>query len=150
LAKRDNLVFTQLFGGAQGNEGLGFMSICLDWNYIAGTQSPLWMPLQTLVNGFIGYIGCTIFFMGLYYGNVYRAQDFPFLSQVLFTDASNYTNYAEYNQSMILNSDNTINHEKLEAYGLPWMTATYIGYLITTNMGTTANITHMFLWNFNE
>ena len=30
------------------------------------------------------------------------------------------------------------------------MTATYIGYLITTNMGTTANITHMFLWNFDE
>lgn len=36
LAKQDSLVFTNLFGGASGNEGLGFLSICFDWNYIAG------------------------------------------------------------------------------------------------------------------
>jgi hypothetical protein len=124
LAKRDSLVFTQLFGGAQGNEGLGFLSICLDWNYIAGTQSPLWLPLQTLVNGFIGYILCIVLFMALWYGNVWRAQDFPFLSQVLFTAESNGTYWAEYNQTAILNADNTINQEKLDAYGLPYMTAT--------------------------
>lgn len=150
LAKRDNLVFTNLFGGAQGNEGLGFLSICLDWNYIAGLGSPLWMPLQTLVNSFIGYLGCIILFMALYYSNTYRAQDFPFLSQVLFTGQSNGTYYDLYNQSLILNPDNTLSEEKLDAYGLPYMTATYIGYLITTNMGTTANLAHMFLWNYND
>jgi len=36
LARQDNQVFTNLFGGASGNEGLGFLSICFDWNYIAG------------------------------------------------------------------------------------------------------------------
>ena len=64
LARQDNLVFTNLFGGASGNEGLGFLSICLDWNYIAGLWSPLWYPLQTLVNTLIGICGCYITFMG--------------------------------------------------------------------------------------
>ena len=27
-------VFTHLFGGADGNEGLGFLSISFDWQYI--------------------------------------------------------------------------------------------------------------------
>jgi len=40
LAKQDSLVFTNLFGGASGNEGLGFLSLCFDWNYIAGLWSP--------------------------------------------------------------------------------------------------------------
>ena len=64
LAKQDNLVFTNLFGGASGNEGLGFLSVCLDWNYIAGFQSPLWYPLQTTVNMMFGIFGCYITFMG--------------------------------------------------------------------------------------
>ena len=34
LADQHNLVFTNLFGGASGNEGLGFLSICFDWNYM--------------------------------------------------------------------------------------------------------------------
>lgn len=54
LASQNNHIFTNLFGGTNGNEGLGFLSICLDWNYIAGFGSPLWLPLQTLTNAFIG------------------------------------------------------------------------------------------------
>jgi OPT oligopeptide transporter protein len=54
LAKQDSLVFTNLFGGSNGNEGTGFLSLCLDWNYIAGFGSPLWLPLQTLTNSLIG------------------------------------------------------------------------------------------------
>ncbi|KAG9715190.1 OPT superfamily oligopeptide transporter, partial [Aureobasidium melanogenum] len=70
LADQHNLVFTNLFGGASGNEGLGFLSFCFDWNYIASFQSPLWYPLQTTVNMLIGIIGCYILFMGIYYGNL--------------------------------------------------------------------------------
>ncbi|KAK6434602.1 hypothetical protein LTR95_009219 [Oleoguttula sp. CCFEE 5521] len=54
LAKQDNLVFTNLFGGASGNEGLGFLSVCFDWNYIAGLWSPLWYPWQSTVNQGLG------------------------------------------------------------------------------------------------
>lgn len=75
LADQSNLVFTNLFGGASGNEGLGFLSFCFDWQYIASLGSPMWLPLETLTNNFIGYIGCILLFMGLYYANMWRAQE---------------------------------------------------------------------------
>ncbi|THY02860.1 OPT superfamily oligopeptide transporter [Aureobasidium pullulans] len=150
LADQKNLVFTNLFGGASGNEGLGILSFCFDWQYVASLGSPLWLPLETLTNNLIGYIGCVILFMGLYYGNLWRAQDFPFLAQVLFTGESNGTYYAEYNQTLILNSKMEIDQTLLDTVGPPYLTATYIGYLITSNMGFTATFVHMLLWNYEE
>ncbi|PYH47645.1 OPT family oligopeptide transporter [Aspergillus saccharolyticus JOP 1030-1] len=100
LANQHSLVFTNLFGGASGNEGLGFLSLCFDWDYIASLGSPLWYPLYAMTNNFIGYIGCIILFMG--------------------------------------------------EQGLPWLTGTYVVYLITSNMGLTATLTHMLLWNFED
>ena len=64
LADQNNLVITNLFGGASGNEGLGMLSLCFDWNYIASFNSPLWYPLQTTFNMFLGIIGCYSLFMG--------------------------------------------------------------------------------------
>jgi hypothetical protein len=168
LAHQDSLVFTNLFGGASGNEGLGLcesgpcvsayfqllmmllVSISFDWNYIAPFGSPLWLPLYTLFNEFIGYIGCIIFFMGLYYSNSYRSQDFPFLAQALFDPSSNSTNFVTYNQTAVLNSNFEVDQEKLAAFGIPWLTGSYIGYLITSNMGFTATFVHMLLWNFDD
>ncbi|THX31714.1 OPT superfamily oligopeptide transporter [Aureobasidium pullulans] len=150
LADQKNLVFTNLFGGASGNEGLGILSFCFDWQYVASLGSPLWLPLETMTNNLIGYIGCVILFMGLYYGNLWRAQDFPFLAQVLFTGESNGTYYAEYNQTLILNSKMEIDQTLLDTVGPPYLTATYIGYLITSNMGFTATFVHMLLWNYEE
>ncbi|KAF2722237.1 OPT-domain-containing protein [Polychaeton citri CBS 116435] len=151
LARQDNLVFTNLFGGASGNEGLGFLSFCFDWQYIAGLGSPMWFPLYTLTNNFIGYIGCIILFMGVYYGNIWRAKDFPFLSQLLYTGESNGTYYAQYNQTLILNAQSEIDFTKVPGdQGYPFLTATYVAYLITSNMGLTATFTHMLLWNFDD
>ncbi|RFU35203.1 hypothetical protein B7463_g1157, partial [Scytalidium lignicola] len=150
LAKQRNLVFTNLFGGAQANEGLGFLSISFDWSYIAGSGSPLWIPFQTLVNSFIGYLGCVMLFMGIYYNNIWRSQDFPFLSPQLFNTSSNFTNYVLYNESLILNSEFRIDETLVDAVGLPWLTGTYVSYLITTSAGFTATFVHMFLWNYND
>ena len=150
LANQNSLVFTNLFGGASGNEGLGFLSICFDWQYIAGLGSPLWYPLQTLTNNLIGYLGCIMLFMGLYYRNVFRSQDFPFLSQYLFSGESNGTNYVLFNQTAVLNAQQEIDFEALESEGIPYLTGSYLGYLITTNMGLTAVFVHMFLWNFDD
>ncbi|KIW33917.1 OPT family small oligopeptide transporter [Cladophialophora immunda] len=150
LAKQDSLVFTNLFGGASGDEGLGFLSLCLDWNYIIAVFSPMWFPLNSLVNCMIGIVGCYIVFMGVYYGNVWGSFSLPFLSQELFSEASNSTNYVVYNQSAILNADFTIDPAKLAQEGLPQLTGTYIVYLITSNMGMTAAFTHMFIWNRND
>ena len=150
LADQNNAVFTNLFGGSQGNEGMGFLSVCLDWNYIAGFGSPLWMPLQTLTNSFIGYLGCIILSMALYYSNIWRAQDFPFMSQLLYDGSSNSTNYVAYNETAIMNPDFTVNNTMVDQQGTPYLTATYVNYLIVSNAGMTATIVHLLLWNYNE
>lgn len=73
------------------------------------------------------------------------------MSQNLFnlTDA-NSTTYNIYNQSLILNDKFEIDNAKLEAEGIPHLTATYLAYILTTNMGMTATIVYMFLWNRDD
>lgn len=150
LANQNSLLFTNLFGGSQGNEGLGFLSVSFDWQYIASLGSPMWVPLYTLANSFIGYILCIFLFMGIYYGNVWESQKFPFLSQLLYDNSSNATAFLPYNLSLILTPENEINRTGLAEHGIPYLTGTYVAYLITTSMGLTATIVHMFLWNFDD
>lgn len=150
LAQKHSLLFTNLFGGSSGNEGLGFLSICFDWQYIAALGSPLWLPLNTLTNSFIGYILCIVVFMGIYYNNVWESQNFPFLSQLLFNPSSNSTNFVPYNTTAILAPNNEINSTAVAEQGIPYLTGTYVAYLITTNMGVTATLVHMILWNYDD
>jgi hypothetical protein len=126
------------------------VSVSFDWNYIAPFGSPLWFPLYALTNAFIGYLGCIILFMGLYYANTWNAQDFPFLAQALFDGTSNFTNYVVYNQTSVLNDAFEVDAGLLAQVGPPWLTASYVGYLITSNMGFTATFVHMLLWNFDD
>ncbi|KAI5237529.1 OPT superfamily oligopeptide transporter [Aureobasidium subglaciale] len=107
LADQHNLVVTNLFGGASGNEGI-------------------------------------------YYGNLWESQNFPFLSQELFNSTSNSTSYSIYNQSLILDSNFQINFDRLDEEGIPYLTGTYIGYLITSNAGLTATFVHMLMWNWDD
>jgi len=39
LANPGSQDFTRIFGGSNGNEGLGLLSICFDWQYISGGTS---------------------------------------------------------------------------------------------------------------
>lgn len=126
------------------------VSVCFDWQYIASLGSPMWYPLYALTNSFIGYLGCIILFMALYYRNTWDAQNFPFLSQLLFDSSSNGTVYNIYNQTAILNDQFEVDQAAVAAQGLPSLTATYLGYLVTTNMGFTATFTHMLLWNWDD
>ncbi len=43
---------------SNGNEGLGLLSICFDWQYISGGVNPFAIPLQSSVRKPIGYILC--------------------------------------------------------------------------------------------
>lgn len=40
LADQKNADFTRIFGGSNGNEGLGLLSLCFDWQYISGGNNP--------------------------------------------------------------------------------------------------------------
>lgn len=120
-------------------------SISFDWQFI-GT-SPFFLPLQSLVNAFIGYIGCVVLFIGIYYGNLWNAKNFPFLSQQLFSANSSSTSFEIYNQSAILDSKFELNATALDAQGLPFFATTNASYLLTTNLGVTAAVTHIALFN---
>ncbi|CZR56063.1 related to OPT1-High-affinity glutathione transporter [Phialocephala subalpina] len=145
LANRKSLVFTNIFGGASGNEGLGLLALSFDWQYI--TTSSLFLPLITLTNSFIGFVICTALYIGLYYGNVWQAMNFPFLSQSLFSPSSNSTLFDVYNQSAILDANNALNVAALETAGIPFFATTNAAYLLTTNLGITATVMHIILWN---
>jgi len=81
---------------------------------------------------------------------MWESQNFPFLSQSLFNATSTATNYSVYDQTLILNPDFTIDESKLAAEGIPYLTGTYIAYLITSNAGLTATLVHMLLWNWDD
>lgn len=55
-----------------------------------------------------------------------------------------------YDQSLILKPDFTIDNVKFAAEGVPYLTGTYIAYLITSNAGLTATLVHMLLWNWDD
>ena len=58
LANQKSQDFTRVFGGSNGNEGLGLLSICFDWQYISGGYNPFAIPLQAQFSNLIGYILC--------------------------------------------------------------------------------------------
>nr|GAT45290.1 OPT oligopeptide transporter [Mycena chlorophos] len=154
--------FTRVFGGSNGNEGLGLLSLCLDWQYISGGVNPMAIPLKAQVSNFIGYILCMVVFCGVYYNNIWSAKSFPFvglrftsffffskaglqLSQELF-----YANGTVYDQLLILNSNFEVDPTLLAEQGLPFYASTWVVQLLTTNLGMAATFTHLLLWNRDE
>jgi hypothetical protein len=149
LANQNSLLFTNVFGGSNGNEGLGVLAWSFDWQYIAN-PSPLWYPLQTLVNNFVGYCLCVLVFLTAYYGNVWDAKKFPFLSQSLFADASDGTNFTIYDQKAILDDNFRVDPELVANQGLPYFTTTFALYILATNLSITATFSHLLLWNYDD
>ncbi|ROV97875.1 hypothetical protein VSDG_04884 [Cytospora chrysosperma] len=147
LANQNSALFTYLFGGANGDEGLGFLAWCMDWQYV-GTDA-LVLPMNTLVNQLIGYFMCIALTIGAYYGNVWRAKDFPFMAQDLFKLYDNGTAVV-YDQTQILDSDNVVGDAALDAYGLPWFSTSNAISMLVMNMAITAAVVHVFLWHWDD
>ncbi|KAF8447559.1 OPT oligopeptide transporter protein-domain-containing protein [Boletus edulis BED1] len=148
LAAPNNAAVSRVFGGSGGNEGLGLLSICFDWQYISGGNNPMAIPLQAQANHvsmFIGYILCIVVFVAVFYGNIWKSQNLPFLSQLLF-----YENGTMYDQLLILNSNFEVDPTLLAEQGLPYYAGTWVVYLLSTNLGLAATFTHLFLWNRDD
>ena len=75
-------MFRNVFGGASNNEGMGLLSWCLDWNLIG--SDCLFNPIWLQINQDIGILLTYILMAAVYYGNLWRAKDFPFMSQAIF------------------------------------------------------------------
>ncbi|KAJ7158584.1 OPT oligopeptide transporter protein-domain-containing protein [Mycena filopes] len=128
LANPRSADFTRIFGGSNGNEGLGLFSICFDWQYISGIN-PMTIPLKAQFSNFVGYLLCMVVFVAVYYNNIWNAKDFPFLSQELF-----YPNGSVYDQLLILNDNFEVDPTLLAEQGL----------------GMAATFTHLLLWNRSD
>ncbi|KIK46898.1 hypothetical protein CY34DRAFT_21743 [Suillus luteus UH-Slu-Lm8-n1] len=145
LAAPNNAAVSRVFGGSNGNEGLGLLSICFDWQYISGGMNPMTIPLKAQFSNFLGYLLCMVVFVAVYYNNIWKAQNFPFLSQLLF-----YENGTQYNQTLILNSNYEVDPTLLAEQGVPYYSSTWIVYLLTSNLGLAATFTHLLLWNRDD
>ncbi|KZW00642.1 OPT superfamily oligopeptide transporter [Exidia glandulosa HHB12029] len=135
-------VLRNVFGGASNNEGMGALAACLDWNYIG--SGCLWTPLKTQVNQWIGFL-FTYFFMALlYYCNVWKAKNFPFMSQALF-----YENGTVYDQTQIL-TDNVFDANKFATAGPAFFSASNAWFLLVSNLALGACLVHVLLWHWPE
>ncbi|KAG6328511.1 hypothetical protein ID866_10578 [Astraeus odoratus] len=122
-------IFTNIFGGADGNEGLGLLSISLDWQYITSTYMSLPLLQQGLTNSWIGVALCYVILSAIYYSNAWNSQDFPMLSTSIFS-----SNGSVYDQATVFGTTFQLNQTVLEEVGLPHMTGSNIWAKTTTNL----------------
>jgi OPT family oligopeptide transporter len=94
---------------------------------------------------YAGCAVCMIAFSCCYYYNTWNAQQFPFLTQLLF-----YPNGTKYDQLAILNDDFTLNQTKLTVQGLPMYAASQLLSKVSRIMYIGAAITHFGLWHGKE
>ncbi|TBU24794.1 oligopeptide transporter [Dichomitus squalens] len=132
-------VVTNLFGGTDGNEGLGFASLSLDWQYITSTFVSL--PLAQQANSWIGYAVCYIAIMGIYYSDAWNSKSFPMLSTSLFDQ-----NGTRYNQHAVFGSTFTLNQTALEEVGLPALTGSNAWANLCANLSIGGLIAHCVLF----
>ncbi|SJX62699.1 related to peptide transporter Mtd1 [Sporisorium reilianum f. sp. reilianum] len=129
---------TNLFGGAQSNEGMGLLSVSLDWQYI--TSSQLALPLIQQANSWIGLAVCYVAMAAIYYTNVWGAKSFPFMSTSIFADSGK-----KYNQSAVF-VDGILDRTRLEQVGYPNVTGTYAWGMLMRNAAIGALVAHVVLF----
>ncbi|TFK82027.1 oligopeptide transporter [Polyporus arcularius HHB13444] len=132
-------VITNLFGGTNGNEGLGFLSISFDWQYISSTYMSL--PLIQQANSWIGYALCYIIIMGIYYTNAWNSKMFPMLSTSLYSQ-----NGTHYNQQAVFGTTFTLNQTALDTVGLPAITGSNAWSNLAANLSIGGLIAHTLLF----
>ncbi|OJA16703.1 hypothetical protein AZE42_11172 [Rhizopogon vesiculosus] len=105
-----------------------------------------------------------VVFVAVYYNNIWKAQNFPFIAQLLF-----YENGTQYNQTLILNSNYEVDPALLAEQGLPYYASTWVIWLLGSNLASlshfdgetseinclksqslSATFTHLLLWNRDD
>ncbi|KAG1832079.1 OPT oligopeptide transporter protein-domain-containing protein [Suillus variegatus] len=145
LAAPNNAAVSRVFGGSNGNEGLGLLSLCFDWQYISGGLNPMTIPLKAQLSSFIGYILCMVVFVAVFYNNIWESRNLPFLAQLLF-----YENGTVYDQTLIMNSNYEVDPTLVAEQGLPFYAGTWIVNLLAMNLALAATFTHLLLWNKDD
>ncbi|KIM46930.1 hypothetical protein M413DRAFT_16493 [Hebeloma cylindrosporum] len=122
-------VITNLFGGTEGNEGLGLLSFSFDWQYIGSAYMSL--PLIQQANSWIGYCFCYVIIMAIYYTNTWNSLAFPMLSTSIFSANG---------------SSFQLNQTALEEVGLPALTGSNAWNNLASNLAIGGLIAHVLLF----
>ncbi|KIY66395.1 OPT superfamily oligopeptide transporter [Cylindrobasidium torrendii FP15055 ss-10] len=142
LIDHSHATLRNVFGGASNNEGMGILALCLDWNLIGSTS--LYIPLWTQLNEDIGICLTYVLMSAIYYGNVWNAKTFPFMSQALFNATG-----GEYNQTAVL-TNNKFDPVKYQDVGPAYFSGTNVLSLLTQNLAMGATSVHVFLFYWDD
>lgn len=134
-------IVSTIFGGASANQGMGMLSLSLDWNLIGSWT--LTYPLRTQLSIWLGIFASTLILPVAYYSNAFNARHLPFLSHSLFL-----SNGTAFHPSSISDSHGVVDRTKLDAVGgLPSMTATSALASAGWNMSSGAIPVHVLLFH---
>ncbi|KAH7887105.1 OPT oligopeptide transporter protein-domain-containing protein [Phlebopus sp. FC_14] len=128
-------VFTNIFGGAEANEGLGLLSLSFDWQYITSIYMSL--PLVQQANSWIGLALCYVIFIAIYYSNAWNSKNFPMISTSIFS-----FNGSTYDQNAVFGGIFQLNQTALNEVGLPYLTGSNVWLYITNNLAVGGLIAH--------
>ncbi|GJJ13987.1 hypothetical protein Clacol_008244 [Clathrus columnatus] len=143
LAVRDSNWVSYIFGGAEGNEGMGLLGFGLDWANI--TSAPFYQPLVTQISVYVGWALNYLILPLVFAGNAWHSKNFPFISQNLF-----FENGTIYDQNAILNPDFSLNRTAYEIAGQPWQSGSTVIYNLGLNLSIGATFVHILLWHGKE
>ncbi|CAM0135682.1 hypothetical protein VKS41_005340 [Umbelopsis sp. WA50703] len=139
--KPDNVVLSQLTGA---QNGLGMLAVSFDWSTITSyLLSPLIVPYWATANITVGFAlisWCIVPI--LYYTNVWGAKAYPIVSEDLYTLGGDL-----WNNSMVLNPDNTLNATAYEEYGPARLTVLFAFTYGIMFAGLTSVLTHTVLFH---
>ncbi|KNZ51093.1 hypothetical protein VP01_409g5 [Puccinia sorghi] len=126
-------LITNIFGGAEPFEGLGFLNISADWALV-GSHGPLYTPLTAQVHHIIGVM-CSVLILSYVYTNSWYVS--------LLT-----SNGTLYPIKSVINENGSPNEEVITEIGIPFFTSTYVAVQIVSSLAVTSAITHVLLQNY--
>ncbi|KAG0148358.1 hypothetical protein CROQUDRAFT_41489 [Cronartium quercuum f. sp. fusiforme G11] len=139
-------IVTNLFGGAQPLEGLGFFELSLDW-FLIGSGGPLYTPFIAQIHHIFGVFSAALIFSFAYSHSWFDGgiqQKFPFLSVALHQKNGSF-----YPVNLIVNQDGSPNLEAIETHGLPYFSSSYVVAQIFGSLALSSAVTHVTLHNWD-
>lgn len=134
----------RVFGGASANQGMGYLSISLDPQYVSPSVYA-GFPLKWQLNYWIGTVVGGVIILALFYSNTWNAKSFPFMSASLFQ-----ANGQVYDQNVIFGSTLELNTEALASYGVPHLTASNLWNFFCQTMAIGALFAHVGIFWWRE
>ncbi|CAO1616253.1 unnamed protein product [Parajaminaea phylloscopi] len=130
----------RIFGGASANQGLGYLSISLDPQYVS-PSSYAGFPLKWQAMFWAGMGFGSVVMIIVYYANAFNAKTYPFLSFALFQE-----NGTRYPLDAVFGNTYAVHQDALDTYGTPRLAATAVWAYFCQVLAIGALFTHVALF----